>query len=260
MLGLDKIFFMGQLMHRIAAYIVLGLTGLLGGGSLVVFTVFLYAGSFCLTDLGLSQKHNLWLDTCLSLLFFIQHSGMVRTPFRRWLTRFISEEFSGAVYAIASGAVLTAVIVFWQEGAPVFSATGVVRWSLRALFCLSILGFIWGGTSLKSFDPCGIRPILDRLRGRIPGKMPFSARGAYLLVRHPLYLFSILMIWSCPDLTTDRLLFNILWTVWIVIGAFLEERDLIAEFGDTYREYRKRVPMLIPCRLHTAREIKNNAP
>ena len=74
------------------------------------------------------------------------------------------------------------------------------------------------------------------------------------MVRHPLYLFSILMIWSCPDLTTDRLLFNFLWTVWIVIGAFLEERDLVTEFGDLYLEYRKRVPMFIPCRICLKRD------
>jgi len=56
----------------------------------------------------------------------------------------------------------------------------------------------------------------------------------------------ILMIWSCPDLTADRLLFNLLWTVWIVIGSYFEESDLIIEFGDAYREYQKRVPMLVP--------------
>ena len=44
----------------------------------------------------------------------------------------------------------------------------------------------------------------------------------------------------------DRLLFNFLWTVWIVIGSYLEEIDLIAEFGDAYRDYQKRVPMLVP--------------
>ncbi|MCK7479628.1 MAG: hypothetical protein M0C28_21625 [Candidatus Moduliflexus flocculans] len=53
--------------------------------------------------------------------------------------------------------------------------------------------------------------------------------GPYRLVRHPLYLLSIVMIWSCPDLTTDRLLFNLLWTGWIVVGAYLEERDLVAD-------------------------------
>jgi methanethiol S-methyltransferase len=46
----------------------------------------------------------------------------------------------------------------------------------------------------------------------------------------------------------DRLLFNILWTTWIVIAAKLEERNLVCDFGDQYREYQARVPMIIPYR------------
>ncbi len=234
-------------MRKPAAYLAIGLAGILGGGSLVAFTVFLYTGSFRLVSLGFGRGGTLCLDAGLSLLFFLQHSGMVRKPFRRWLARFVPEEFDAAVYAIASGVVLTIVIIFWQEGAPLFAMPGgIIRWSFRALFFLSMLGFMWGGLSLKAFDPLGIRPVLDRMRNKAPVAVPFTASGAYRLVRHPLYLFSILMIWSCPDLTTDRLMFNILWTVWIVVGAFMEERDLVAEFGDTYREYQKRVPMFIP--------------
>ncbi len=237
-------------MRKFAAYLVIGLAGLLGGGSLVAFAAFLYAGSFGLTSLRLGQNGALLLDAGLSLLFFIQHSGMVRRPFRRWLARFVPEEFCPAVYAVASGMALAVLLLFWQEGATVFSAPdGIVRWSFRALYWISILGFMWGGLSLKSFDPLGIRTVLAYLRGIEPSVMPFTARGAYLMVRHPLYLFSILMIWSSPDLTTDRLLFNFLWTVWIVIGAHLEERDLVAEFGDTYRNYQREVPMLMPGRI-----------
>ncbi|MDA8404990.1 MAG: hypothetical protein M0Z56_12485 [Desulfobacteraceae bacterium] len=54
------------------------------------------------------------------------------------------------------------------------------------------------------------------------------------------------MIWTQVSVTTDRLLFNGLWTLWIIVGAMLEERDLIASFGDAYRNYRSNVPMLIP--------------
>jgi protein-S-isoprenylcysteine O-methyltransferase Ste14 len=68
-------------------------------------------------------------------------------------------------------------------------------------------------------------------------------------VRHPLYFFVLLMIWSYPTLTADRALFNVLWTVWIFTGSVLEERDLVAEFGDRYREYQRNVPMLIPNRI-----------
>jgi protein-S-isoprenylcysteine O-methyltransferase Ste14 len=61
------------------------------------------------------------------------------------------------------------------------------------------------------------------------------------------------MIWSCPDLTADRLLFNLLWTAWIVVGTLLEERDLVAQFGEEYRVYQTEAPMLIPSSIRPAR-------
>jgi hypothetical protein len=61
-------------------------------------------------------------------------------------------------------------------------------------------------------------------------------------------------LWNCErgtysDLAADRLLFNILWTIWIFLGSVLEERDLESEFGASYLEYQKQVPMLLPLRM-----------
>jgi protein-S-isoprenylcysteine O-methyltransferase Ste14 len=39
---------------------------------------------------------------------------------------------------------------------------------------------------------------------------------------------------------------NIVLTIYVIIGTFLEERKLILEFGDTYLKYKQDVPMLIP--------------
>jgi len=225
----------------------IGLARIFGGMSLLIFMIFLFVGSLSLLDMHLDESGVLWLDAGLSLLFFIQHSGMIRKPFRRWLARFIPEEYTGAIYAIASGIVLLLVILLWQTSTQtVVTLSGLLRWSLRAVFFLSLFGFYWGVKALRVFDPFGLRPILNRLRGRNPMPMPITVAGPYRWVRHPLYLFMILMIWSCPDLTSDRLLFNLLWTVWMVVGSYFEEIDLIAEFGDAYREYQKRVPMLVP--------------
>jgi len=235
-----------NVVRMVAKYLTAGAACLLGGGSLVFFTLFLFHGSFNLVNFGLGQGGSLLLDVGFSLLFFLQHSGMVRRKFRRTLAKIIPEEWHAAVYAIVSGAALLAVIHFWQEGELIYAASpGLLRWSLRAVFCLAIVGFLWCGKSLKSFDPFGIGPVLGR-HGTKGGQLSLTVKGPYRLLRHPLYLLSLVMIWSCPDLTTDRLLFNILWTVWIVGGAFLEERDLVDEFGDSYREYQRRVPMLIP--------------
>lgn len=237
-------------MSRFTAYLTVFLAALLGGGPLLLFGHFLYAGPLGLIDFGLHPAGALCLDAALSLLFFIQHSGMVRRSFRARLERLVPRDYHGAVYSAASGAALLAVTLCWQEGTPLLIAPpGPIRQAFRALFFLSLAGFLWGGLSLKSFDPLGVRQLLARLRRTAPETMPISVRGAYRLVRHPLYLSSILMFWSSPDLTSDRLLFNLLWTAWTVVGAILEERDLAAEFGDGYRQYQRKVPMLIPFRL-----------
>jgi protein-S-isoprenylcysteine O-methyltransferase Ste14 len=242
-----KIVYGERIMNKYTAYIMIGLAQILGGLSLLVFMIYLFVGSLNLLDMRLDESGVLWFDAGLSLLFFIQHSGMIRKPFHRWLVRFIPEEYAGAIYAIVSGIVLLFVILLWQTSThTIISLSGLFRWLLRAVFFFSILGYYWGIKALRYFDPFGVKPIFNRLRGRYPTPMPFTVAGPYRWVRHPLYLFMILMIWSCPDLTIDRLLFNLLWTAWIVIGSYFEEKDLIIEFDDAYREYRKRVPMLIP--------------
>ena len=235
------------------AYLMLSISYFIGGGSLVAFAVFLSIGSCNLVGLGLDENSVLLFDAGLSLLFFIQHSFMIRRSFRRRMVRFIPEEYYSALYAVVSGMVLLAVIVLWQESDRTFAIfQGVSRWVFRSMYLAALAGFVWGTRALKFFDPFGIRQIMNRVRGKKTGQMPFTVRGPYRWVRHPLYFFVLLMIWSCPDLTMDRLLFNVLWTTWIAVGALLEERDLVADFGDQYIEYQKKVPMLIPYKLRPA--------
>jgi protein-S-isoprenylcysteine O-methyltransferase Ste14 len=238
-------------MQKYPAYIVIFLAYVLSGGSLVMFGAFCYVGSLHLVRLGLNESGILFFDCFLSLAFFLQHSGMVRKSFRRFLSRFIPEAYVSAFYAISSGIFLFAVVILWQgTSGTVATAEGALRLLMRAIFAASLVGFYWGTKALGFFDPYGIRGILNRLRGKKPKEMPLTINGPYRFVRHPLYFFVLLMIWSCPGLTFDRLLFNVLWTVWIYIGALLEERDLVADFGEAYREYKRKVPMLVTWRLY----------
>jgi protein-S-isoprenylcysteine O-methyltransferase Ste14 len=235
---------------RFSAYMMLLLAYLVGAVSMLVLVIFLFNGSLNLVTLGLDETAALGLNTCLCLAFFIQHSTMIRRPFRRWLAQFIKPHYHGALYSIASGVFLLILVVFWQKSAHTLTAPqGILRWLLHAVFFLWFGGFYWGMRALGSFDAFGIAPILRYLRGMDPPPpMPLVIRGPYRWMRHPLYFFCLLLIWSCPDLTADRLLFNILWTAWIIVGTVLEERDLVADFGESYRDYQHKVPMLIPLR------------
>ena len=238
---------------KFTSYVMLILTYLVGVVSLLVWMVFLFHGSLNLVSLGLGEIAGLGLNAFLSLAFFIQHSMMLRRSFRRLLAKFIRTEYHGALFTIASGVVLLILVVFWQKSAYVLAAPqGIIRWMMRAVFILAILGFYWGFRALGSFDGFGVSPILNNLRGKDPPSMPFIVRGPYRWVRHPLYFFCLLLIWSCPNLSLDRMLYNILWSTWILVGSVLEERDLVADFRQSYRDYQRKVPMLIPWRIRPA--------
>ena len=226
--------------------ILIALALVLGGGSVLLLAV---GGSRAFTAFGWSERDLLLWDAFLSCVFFVQHSGMVRKPFRAWLARSISDDYHGALYSIVSGITLTLVVVLWQRsGILLWSAEGLVRAALLGCTLLALALFVWSALSIRSFDILGIAPLRARLLGQVHEHGPFEVRGPYRWVRHPLYTGVILVLWANPVVSADRLLFNVLWSAWVIGATYLEERDLVREFGERYTEYRQHVPMLIPYR------------
>ncbi len=238
------------LVKNFLAYAIYILANLLGGGSLAIFLFFLVNGPFNLIDLGLTELGILGLDALLCLAFFIQHSVMIRQPFRRWESRAVPSYYQGAVYTLASGIVLLMLTIMWQNSAhTVIIFVGTGRWLLYTTFFLAAAGIIWCTWALRTLDMFGLDQIMAHVNNRQLPIKPLIANGPYRWVRHPIYFFMLVMIWSCPYLTLDRLLFNGLWSIWIVIGTVLEDHDLATGFGPAYHDYQRKVPILIPWRI-----------
>jgi len=231
---------------RLADFAFMLLAALLGGGSVLLFAA---GGAASIVTLQWPEPARLAWDAALSLAFFIQHSGMVRQSFHTFLSRTVPGRNQGVVYAIASGIVLALVALLWQRsGTTLYHLHGIAYWLVLACATAGFALFLWSVLSLRLFDPLGLAPVRAHLRGREPHTQPLTVRGPYRQVRHPIYLSILILFWSTPVLTADRLLLNVLWSAWIVVGTLLEERDLAGRFGDSYRSYQKKVPMLIPWR------------
>ncbi len=75
----------------------------------------------------------------------------------------------------------------------------------------------------------------------------FTESGVFGFIRHPWYVGSLLLLWSVlPRYPLPVFLAVCILSVYLVIGTMLEERKIIAQYGDSYRRYQQRVSMLFP--------------
>jgi protein-S-isoprenylcysteine O-methyltransferase Ste14 len=70
--------------------------------------------------------------------------------------------------------------------------------------------------------------------------------GLYRFVRHPLYTFSLSILWLSSSMTINSFIVYGALTIYVLIGIIFEERKLMREFGQKYADYKSMTPMLLP--------------
>jgi protein-S-isoprenylcysteine O-methyltransferase Ste14 len=205
------------------------------------------------------------VNTLLLGLFAIQHSVMARPAFKRWWTRFVPHAVERTTYVLLASLVLILLFWLWRPIlAPIWTVTnpaGIL--AIQVVFWLGYGLVLLSTFLLNHFELFGLRQVWARLRGHQLPAPQFRTPFLYKRVRHPLYLGFLLAFWATPVMTAGHLLFAVATSGYILIGIWLEERDLIDLFGDQYRRYRDQVSMLIPLPGRKAKpepEIKHPRP
>ena len=196
-------------------------------------------------DAGLA--HAILIDALLLCAFAVPHSVMARPAFKRWWTRIIPASCERSTYVLISSLLL--ILIFWQWRPIVATVWRVEGWPaamLTAMFWMGWLIALVSTFQIDHFELFGLRQVVDALRGAGKRMQSLKTPILYRLVRHPLMLGMLLAFWATPHMTAGHLLFAVMTTAYILIGVRLEENDLVAEFGATYEQYRRRVPMLMP--------------
>jgi methanethiol S-methyltransferase len=229
-----------------------------GAGCYIAFLVaFVYAIGF-VGNIGVPRSIDhgitapiaeaLVVNVLLLGLFAMQHSVMARPAFKRWWTRLVPKVLERSTYVLLSSLVL--ILMFWQwRTMPVI--VWDVTWMPGRVGLWTLFGLGWATVLLSTFmishfDLFGLRQVYSAWRGTPYSELEFRTSLLYRIVRHPLMLGFIVAFWAAPTMTAGHLLFAVATTAYILIAIQLEEHDLNAALGDRYRDYRHRVPMLVP--------------
>jgi protein-S-isoprenylcysteine O-methyltransferase Ste14 len=131
---------------------------------------------------------------------------------------------------------------------PIWAARSPFSFIMNGMQLIGLIGLTIALGQTDIWDFAGLRQARHYLSGdKKPMPPPkLVTDGMYRLVRHPLYFFSLLVLWFNPVMGLNSLIFTAATTLYFWIGSIYEERKLLDFFGEAYRDYQQQVPRLVP--------------
>jgi len=187
------------------------------------------------------------------------HSALISISVTKWFKKVLActYRFYRLGFNIFSLITLAPLVMYSYTGRfnsePLFAWRGhwgIVRYSLVGLGAMLVLA---GSRHYSMLQFLG----LDQIRkapngGAMTESGDLDNTGVLGLVRHPWYVAAFILLWT-GDLNAATITVNLVLSAYLIVGTLLEERKLLIEFSDKYRDYQDRVSMFFPLKWLTDR-------
>jgi len=189
----------------------------------------------------------LW-NLVLVAIWGIVHSGMARDGFKRRITHMIPAAAERPTYVLIAGITSILIIGLWQPvPGVIWTASSpvavVLLWTLFAFGWVYLLAATF---AINHFDLFGLRQVYLNFTNQPEAPIQFTKRAMYRFTRHPIQTGVLIGIWATPEMTATQIVLSIAFTIYIFIGLWFEEKDLIKHIGAPYEQYRKETGKVLP--------------
>jgi methanethiol S-methyltransferase len=208
-----------------------------GGGGMFVVSLAVVAG-WLMVSSGQSAPFGGWppilFDAFLFLLFATHHSVLAREGVQTLMRQICPERLLRTVYVWTASVLLVFMCWLWRPiGGQVFRITGTPTLVHTAVAVVGLLFIVLSVRAIDGLELAGIR--------QSHGPSNLQITGPYRLVRHPLYLGWMLIVFSPANMTGDRLFFAVISSAYLIVAVPWEERSLEGVYGEAYARYKEQV-------------------
>lgn len=198
-----------------------------------------------------------WATWCLLHSLFITRTAV--RFLERWLPRYYP--YHRMVYN--SSSLLTFLLVsIYEHSLPrqaLYQFSNLAELGRITLFSLGVVLFLVGAKNYDLFQFAGLRQLFTKKNHLALNRdKQFKKTGISGMTRHPWYLAAFMVIWCNSKILYDQsLITNTVFSIYLVLGTLQEERKLVLEFGEEYRQYQREVSMFLPVKWLRARLNQN---
>ena len=183
-----------------------------------------------------------WQDGLLALQFAIPHSILLHPRFRTLFRSWFPGEMHGAFFCVYTCLSLLVMFHFWKTGPTVlWDLTGWHETLMLSGFYGSWAGLLYSISLTGLGYQTGWTQWVHWYHRRPLPRRDFQERSLYRVLRHPVYLSFLGLIWFTPVMTADHAVLTGVWTAYIFGGSILKDRRLLYYLGASYAAYMTRV-------------------